>query len=69
MLVTEVEMLLWHADTDIMVKMMWWLGRHEKFLFDNGQRVAFGLLVGIGQWDAGEVRIDRRCWNNVYIDL
>ena len=42
MLVTEVEMLLWHADAAEMAKMLEWLTtRNEKFLFDMDQRVSY----------------------------
>jgi len=69
MLVTEVEMLLWHEDKAEMAKMLEWLTTREKFLFDMKQRASYGLPAERSEWDEGDVRVDRKCRTGAYIDL
>ena len=66
---TEVEMLLWHADAAEMAKMLEWLTTREKFLFDMRLRGAYGFRTGTSEWGATEVRVDRKCRTGAYIDL
>jgi hypothetical protein len=50
MLVTEVEMLMWNAKRTERAKMLEWLARDEKFLFDWEERwdYRFTGLEGFG---------------------
>ena len=69
MLVTEVEMLLWHPKPAEMAKMADWLRTHEKFLFDTSQRVSYGLHILNADWQWGDVRVDCKSRSGPYIDL
>ena len=68
MLVTEVEMLLSHADAAEMAKMLDWLTTREKFLFDTNRRVEYGLMWRNADWHAADVRVDSTCRTGAYID-
>jgi hypothetical protein len=73
MLVTQVEMLLYHADKAEMVKMLDWLEKSEKFLFSPAQRVAYGFeITGYGMntsWPEDKIRVDSKCRTGPFIDL
>ncbi len=43
MIVTEVKLLLWNTNRDETAKMLEWLDRDEKFIFDWKQRFVYGF--------------------------
>ena len=67
MLVTQVEMLLWHADQAEMAKMLEWLESDGAFLFDQHARERYGL-GGTGRWFRSCVWVDTACRTGAYID-
>ena len=59
MQVTQVEMLLRHADVFELDNMHYWLNRHDPwFLFDSISRIRYGFTPLPADWQREHVRID-----------
>jgi hypothetical protein len=59
MQVTQVEMLLRHADFFELVNMHYWLNRHNpRFLFDSNARIDYGFTPLNADWQREDVGID-----------
>jgi hypothetical protein len=72
MLVTQVEMLLHHADRTQTTKMEAWLKDDPKFLFRINTHIAYGFQNYNATWDDAEIRLDSwiRTGSSIdYIDL
>ena len=59
MQVTQVEMLLRHADVFELANMHYWLNRHDpRFLFDSSARIDYGFTPLNADWQRQHIRID-----------
>ena len=70
MQVTQVEMLLSHADRAERARMLSWLNRHHpKFLFDTNARERYGFPALNVDWDIQDIRIDAAVTDGRFIDF
>ena len=70
MQVTQVEMLLSHADRAEMARMLYWLNHHNrKFLFDSNARLDYGFTSLNADWRKEDIRIDGAVRAGPFIDF